>query len=324
MKFITVAFITIIAYTTVSAQNLRLTKADKTKIINRTVKELQANYVNLDTARKMSQFIRQQFHHGMYDTISSPRIFAEHLTSDLLAVYHDGHLSISYEPGLTDQSGSVDTVAERQRFLNFRKKHNFGFDKAEILPGNIGYLKISGFFPTDLEGKAMALAAFRFVSNAKALILDLRENRGGEPAMVSYVCGFFFPSRTHLNDLYTRSSHSLETFWADPNTELTALQNIPIYILTSKTTFSAGEELTYDLQTQKRAMVIGEATGGGAHPVQPFPLVKGFIANIPYARAINPVTQTNWEGKGVQPDLVVPADQALSAAVKLAGEQTKH
>lgn len=318
MKTLTALLIFCFSCYAASAQSNRLTKAGKTEVVGSIAKSLEANYVNLDTAERMSRYIEQQLRHGAYDTITSPQVFATRLTSDLLSVYHDGHLSVAYNPGFASSTGRVDTAAEGKRFRNFQKTHNFGFDKAEMLPGGIGYLKIGGFFPPDQAGKAMALAAFRFVGSADVLIIDLRENHGGDPSMVSYMCGFLFSSKIHLNDLYKRSDRSLQTFWAIPNTEVTALQTVPIYILTSKQTFSAGEEFSYDLKTQKRATIVGEATGGGAHPVQSFPAANGFVANIPFARAVNPVTKSDWESTGVQPDIAAPADQALDVALKLA------
>jgi hypothetical protein len=318
MKTHIVIFIFSLSCFAAVAQTSLLTTARKAEVVNSISKNLEAHYVNLDTAKKMGRYIRQELHQGAYDTIASPQVFAARLTSDLLSVYPDGHLSIGYNPGFASGTGQADTAAERIRFQNFRKKHNFGFDKAEMLPGGIGYLKIGGFFPPDQAGKAMALAAFRFVSNAGMLIIDLRENHGGDPSMVSYLCGFLFASKVHLNDLYTRSDRSLQTFWATPDSELTALQTVPVYILTSKQTFSAGEELSYDLKTQKRATIVGEPTGGGAHPVRSFPVANGFVANIPFARAVNPITKTDWEGIGVQPDVATPADQALDVALKLA------
>jgi hypothetical protein len=300
-----------------AAQSNQLTKASKAAVVGSIAKNLEANYINLDTAEKMSRYIEQELRHGAYDTITSPPVFAARLTSDLLSVYHDGHLLVAYNPDFANSTSQVDTAAEHKRFRNFQKKHNFGFDKAEMLPGGIGYLKIGGFFPPDQAGKAMALAAFRFVSNAQTLIIDLRDNHGGDPSMVSYMCGFLFSGRVHLNDLYTRSDRSLQTFWAIPNTELTALQAVPVYILTSKQTFSAGEEFSYDLKTQKRATIVGEATGGGAHPVRSFPAPNGFVANIPFAKAVNPITKGDWEGTGVQPDIAAPADQALAVTLKL-------
>jgi C-terminal processing protease CtpA/Prc len=323
MKPITSILIFSLSCFAAAGQTRQLTRSNKAEVVKSIAKNLEATYVNLDTAEKMGRYIEQAFQHGAYDTIKSAQVFAARLTGDLLSVYHDGHLSVAYNPAFATGSGQVDTAAERTRFQNFSKRHNFGFDKAEMLPGNIGYLKIGGFFPPDQAGKAMALAAFRFVSNADALIIDLRENHGGDPSMVSYLCGFLFANKVHLNDLYTRSSGSLETFWATPNTDLTALQTVPVYILTSKQTFSAGEEFSYDLKTQKRATIIGEATGGGAHPVQPLPVANGFVVNIPFARAINPITKTDWEGAGVQPDIAVPAEQALDVALKMASGHTQ-
>ncbi|MBD1385902.1 S41 family peptidase [Mucilaginibacter rigui] len=318
MKTTTAILIFIMSYFAVAAQTGQLTNVGKAEVVNSIAKNLEAKYINLDTAKKMGRYIERELLHGAYDTITSPQVFAARLTNDLLSVYYDGHLSIAYNPAFATSTGQVDTAAEHKRFRHMQKIHNFGFDKAEMLPGNIGYLKIGGFFAPDQAGKAMVQAAFRFVSSADVLIIDLRENHGGDPSMVSYMCGFLFANKVHLNDLYTRSSHSLDTFWAVPDTELTALQTVPVYVLTSKQTFSAGEEFSYDLKTQKRAMIIGEATGGGAHPVQSFPVANGFVANIPFARAVNPVTKTDWEGIGVQPDVVAPADQALDVALKMA------
>lgn len=296
----------------------KLDKKIKKQVIENIAEKLKTNYVYLDTAIKMGDFIRHQLSKGVYDTIQTPSVFAAQLTKDLLSVYHDWHLSIRFYPDLKSGTDAKDADAEKkeaERFLKFRKSVNLGFDKAEILPGNIGYLKIRGFFEPDAEAKAMAAAALRFVSNSQYLILDLRSNGGGDPDMVKYVCSFFFKNRTHLNDLYTRKDKSTTFYWTTPDSILNTLKTIPIYVLTSKKTFSGAEELTYDLQTQKRTIIIGETTGGGAHPVDAFAAGFGFVANIPFARAINPITKTNWETTGVKPDIAVEADKALDTAV---------
>lgn len=293
------------------AQTEKLTKKVKAQTVANIAASLKANYIYLDTAIRMGSFIRHQLKSGSYDTIQTPAILAARLTADLLSVYHDGHLSISYDPAFTTVNVKTDTLMEKERMLRFRKRVNFGFDKAEILPGNIGYLKIGGFFEPDYAAKMMTLAAFRFVSNSESLIIDLRNNMGGDPRIVSFICGLFFNKKTHLNDLYSRKDKSTTKYWAIPDTTLKALYTVPVYILTSKRTFSAGEELTYDLQAQKRAIIVGEVTGGGAHPVQPFTVGNGFVANVPFARAINPITKSNWESVGVKPEKDVPADQAL-------------
>jgi hypothetical protein len=290
----------------------------KKQVVDTLSKKLRDNYVYLDTAIRMGDFIKHRVQVGDYDTIKSPNIFAAILTKDLLSVYHDGHLSIEYNPGFSEGPSFKNPDAEKKQVekrLEFRKRVNFGFEKAEILPDDVGYLTIRGFFPPDGETKEMTVAALRFISNSRALIIDLRNNGGGDPDAVSYLCSFFFKNRTNLNDLYVRKGNSTTSYWTTPDSSLTALNTIPLYILISKNTFSAGEELAYDLQTQKRAIIIGETSWGGAHPVQPYAAGNGFVANIPFARAINPVTKTDWETVGVKPDIEVTPDKALDAAL---------
>lgn len=301
----------------VLAQNPALTSRIKSATIANVSKSLKDNYIFLDTARRMGNFISQQLKMGAYDTIRTPDVFAHKLTTDLRSVYHDGHLSITYDPPVAKIDEKPDTVAQRTKRLPFRKQVNFGMEKIEIMAGNISYLKLKGFFSPDEEMKSVVTAALRFVSNSNALVIDIRDNRGGDPAAVSFFCGFFFNEKTHLNDLYCRKDRSYTEFWTSPDTTLKALKNIPIYVLTNKRTFSAGEELAYNLQTQRRDIIIGERTGGGAHPVAPEVVGNGFTANIPNSRAINPITKTNWEGVGVKPDIEVTPDKALETAIEL-------
>jgi len=314
-RFIATVII-VVDLATAHAQTPALTIRIKTKIVENVAKNLRETYVFPDTAIRMGDYLRHQLKSGAYDTIKSPSVFASKLTSDILSVYPDGHLSIEYAPPPIVDNQKADQEAARAHRFKFRKTVNFGFEKAEVLQNNIGYIKINGFFPADSAAKAMTQAMLRFVSNSDALIIDLRDNMGGDPGLVSYLCSFFFAGRIHLNDLYTRKDNSTTKYWTSPDTILNPFKTMPICILTSHRTFSAGEELTYDLQTQKRATVVGETTGGGAHPVWSNAVGDGFIANIPFARAINPITKTNWEKAGVKPDIETPADNALDAAIK--------
>ncbi|MBV8388788.1 MAG: S41 family peptidase, partial [Mucilaginibacter sp.] len=244
-----VACLTLIVYAvTAQAQTNVLSMKVKTAVVENTANNLKNIYVFPDTAVKMSDYLKRQLKSGAYDTIKSPSVFASKLTDDLRSVYADGHLSIEYSVPLADNQ-RVDPEAAKARRLKFRKTVNFGFEKAEVLQGNIGYIKINGFFPPDSATKAMVKTTLQFVSNSDALIIDLRDNMGGDPETVNYLCGFFFARKVHLNDLYNRKEHSTTAYWTTPDTILNALRNMPIYILTSHRTFSAGEELTYDLQT---------------------------------------------------------------------------
>lgn len=133
--------------------------------------------------------------------------------------------------------------------------------------------------------------------------------------MVAFVSSYLFDKKTHLNDIYSRAENRTEEFWTRDNVPGKKFGGEkPIYVLTAKYTFSGAEEFSYNLQNLKRATIIGEVTGGGAHPVNGQPINNDFMIGVPFARAINPITKTNWEGTGVKPDIEVPAAQALKTA----------
>jgi C-terminal processing protease CtpA/Prc len=159
-----------------------------------------------------------------------------------------------------------------------------------------------------------------FIGNVDAVIIDLRDNGGGAPAMVSFISSYLFNERTHLNDLWTRRNNTTEEFWTQ-DVPGKRLATQPVFVLTSSRTFSGGEEFTYNLKSLKRATIVGETTGGGAHPTGPQPIDERFMIAVPFARAINPITKTNWEGTGVEPDVKVAAADALATAQKLAAEK---
>jgi len=201
------------------------------------------------------------------------------------------------------------------------QRGNCAFEKVELLPANIGYLKFNGFLDPEICGPT-ATAAMSFLAHVDALIIDLRSNGGGSPEMVAYICSYLFAERTHLNDLYNRKEDKTAEFWTR-EVPGPRLAKQPVFVLTSKRTFSGAEEFTYNLKNLKRATVIGETTGGGAHPVSGHRIDDHFMIGVPFARAINPITKTNWEGTGVEPDIKVPASEALDVAKKMAAEQIR-
>jgi C-terminal processing protease CtpA/Prc len=198
------------------------------------------------------------------------------------------------------------------------ERTNCGFEKAERLAPNIGYLKFNMFANPEICGPT-ASAAMNLLGSVDALIIDLRENGGGDPKMVAYICSYLFDERTHLNDLYHRKENRTEEFWTTPDVPGKRLgSKPPVFVLTSRRTFSGGEEFTYNLKNLKRATIVGETTGGGAHPVSGHRIDDHFTIGVPFARAINPISKTNWEGVGVEPDVKVAAADALETAKKLA------
>jgi C-terminal processing protease CtpA/Prc len=162
-----------------------------------------------------------------------------------------------------------------------------------------------------------------FINGTDALIIDMRKNGGGNPAMVALVCSYLFgPEPVHLNDLYWREGNRTDEFWTKKEVAGKRYLNKDVYVLTSKRTFSGAEEFTYNLKNLKRATIIGETTGGGAHPGGGFRINEHFGVFVPTGRAISPITKTNWEGTGVTPDISVPADQALLVARLMALKKT--
>jgi C-terminal processing protease CtpA/Prc len=201
------------------------------------------------------------------------------------------------------------------------ERMNCAFVKVEQLPGNVGYVKFNGFMDPEACGPT-ASAAMSFVAGTDALIIDLRENGGGDPKMVAFVSSYIFSDSTHLNDLWTRKTNVTEQYWTRPSVPGKHFGGEkPVYVLTSKRTFSGAEEFSYNLKNLKRATIVGETTGGGAHPVNGQRIDEHFVIGVPFARAINPISKTNWEGTGVEPDVKVPASDALTTAQKLAAER---
>ena len=143
-----------------------------------------------------------------------------------------------------------------------------------------------------------AIAAMGFLANSDVLIFDLRDNTGDDPGMVSLITSYLFERPTHLSDNFDRSTNTTRQSWSLSYVPGKRFPTLPVYVLTSSRTFSGAEEFSYDLQSLKRATIVGEATGGGAHLIRPQRLDDRFFVDMPFARAINPVTKTGWEGTG--------------------------
>jgi hypothetical protein len=294
------------------------------KVIGDLLKELDDNYVFPEVAKKMRLAIEKRVKGKEYDSIATGQELAKRLTQDLQEVSKDKHLRVncSTEP-LPKPRPKKEKPSEkdRQQWREQMRFRNSGFSRLERLAGNVGYLEMIGFMDVD-EGADTVTAAMNFLANTDALIIDLRRNGGGSPKMVQLVCSYFFDGKPiHLNSLYWRKGDRTEEFWTLEKVPGKRYLGKPLYILTSARTFSAAEEFTYNLKNLKRATVVGETTGGGAHPGGGARLGDHFFAFIPTGRAINPITKTNWEGTGVAPDVAVKADEALDTAHRLALKQ---
>ena len=307
--------------TKVSDLNFKIDAATRAKVIDGAVVALNESYVFPETAQKMEETVKAHQKKRDYDSITDGDDFARRLTDDFQAVSHDKHLHVMFSPApmpdMEAQRPDPKREAEERKEL---ERMNCGFNKAEILEGNVGYLKFDFFADPAICGPTV-VAAMNFLANVDAIIFDLRENGGGDPKMVAFVSSYLFAERTHLNDLWTRKGDITDQYWTLPYVPGKRLDDKPAFVLTSSHTFSGGEEFTYNLKTLKRATIIGETTGGGAHPVRGHHITDHFGIGVPFARAINPITHTNWEGTGVEPDVKVSAADALTTAKKLAAEK---
>lgn len=310
----------------VARPDMKLDAAQRSHLIATLAQKMRANYVFPEVAEKMATAILAQDKRGDYAKDGSANALSEHLTNDLQKLSMDKHIRLRYWPDVlpedipeADRAKIKPSAAERERDLAKGKYYNFGVEKFERLPGNIGYLELKGFLEPEYSGEAIA-SAMTLVADSKALIIDVRRNGGGDPATVALVSSYLFDSDpVHLNDLYYRWDGQIHQYWTQawvPGKRFGP--NKPVYVLTSPRTFSAAEEFANNLKTLKRATIVGATTGGGANPGGVFKLAEHVGVFIPTGRAINPITKSNWEGTGVVPDVAVPHDQALLTAQVLA------
>lgn len=300
--------------------DMTIDAAARTAVIDTLLKELNDSYVFAETAKKMETDIRARIVAKEYDSVTSAIEFAKKLTEDLQSVSKDKHLRVRYSHQALPlrKERREPTAEEIEQNKWFNKRVNFGFEKIERMNGNIGYIDLRGF--SDHEAGAETVAsAMAFLQNTEALIFDLRQNGGGNPYMIALISSYLFGDKpVHLNDLYWRKGNKTDEFWTKPESAKVKFTNKDIYVLTSNRTFSAAEEFSFNLKNLKRATIIGETTGGGAHPGGTVRLHDHFSAFVPVGRAINPISKTNWEGTGVEPDIKAPKEQALKIAYLMA------
>jgi len=300
-------------------ENVTIDAAERKKVIDGVSDSLKEYYIELGVAQQMADALKAHEAKGDYNAISDGDTFASQLTKDLQAVSHDKHLRVNFN-SFKAPPMKEHTPEDEVRFHQQMERDNCAFDKVEILPNNIGYIKFNGFMDAEFCGPTV-VAAMGFVAHTDALIFDLRQNGGGQPAMVTMIASYLFDQPTHLIDMYFRKEDRTQQNWTLSYLPGPRLTKQPVFVLTSKRTFSGAEEFAFDLKNQKRATIVGETTGGGAHPVSGHLVADYFMVGVPFAKSLDPVTKTNWEGTGVEPDVKVPAADALEMAQKLALEK---
>lgn len=275
---------------------------------------LHRNYVYPDKAIEMVRALRQKHLRGGYKNIVHPRQLAEALTKDVRTFLNDRHLSVRFDPDLEKRIRVFEASLQKDDSdMEKERSQNFFFRKAEILKGNIGYIVFTNFADTNELSRKTVHAAFRFVANTDALILDLRNNFGGRAAMAKEIAGYFFDQPQRTGRSYNRIDNKWNEDWVGGQPEITkdVSLSMPLYILTSERTFSAAEGFAYNLKHLKNAIVIGDTTRGAAHTTRSFALGNGFVGFIPFTRGEHIVTNTDWEGTGVIPDIPIREELSL-------------
>jgi hypothetical protein len=278
--------------------------------------QLEDFYVFPQLGHRAADTVRAHADAGAYDALEG-KALAVQLTADLGAVLHDKHVRLNYADGSTLQAapaGSGGATVTRQM--------RYGLAGIAHLRGNVGYLDLRGFARDNPDTEHALDAAIEALASSEAIVLDLRRNGGGDPDSVARLLSHVLPPGTHLNDFIARDGS------VQKSTSTVALPTqtirVPMYALISEKTFSGGEECAYDLKALKRATLVGEVTGGGANPGGVHRIDEHFSIFVPDAHPRNAVTQTNWEGVGVVPDVAVPADIALNTAYAAALAAKQH
>ncbi len=294
----------------------QITSTQKRETIDGILKVLQTRYIFPEVADSMRNFVINNLQSGKYATITTGSEFAFRLTQDLQKISKDLHLKVEFtENREAEENEDSGENSSKEAWLNqLLTENNYGIKSKKILDGNIGYLEIPMFGPVEQCADTL-ISAIQLVANTDALILDLRTCRGSlDENTIPFLCSYFFDVPTHLFDFYIRETNTTKQFWTYAWVPGKRYLGKPIYILTSSRTFSGGEELAYDLKHTNRAVVVGEVTRGGANPTDLEIINPNFRMSVPYMRSVSPVTQTNWEGTGVQPDIEVKSNVALYTA----------
>ncbi|MDF1697606.1 MAG: S41 family peptidase [Saprospiraceae bacterium] len=300
------------------AQSTSITSQYKKETIEKLSELMNARYVFPEVAKKTELHLLKQYEEGHFEQFKNDEDFAAALTESVQSINKDKHMRIrKNRPYVAPDNTPARMIEERLDRLNRSRAAMAGFNTVQILEGNVGYLDYRGFagFP---GGKSVVDAYMKLLSRSDAIIVDLSKNGGGDPAMVQYICSFFFDTKVHLNSLYFRDGDRTIEFWTLDEVEGEKMPDIPLFVITSNRTFSGAEEFSYNMQTQKRATLVGQTTGGGANPGGTMPINENLNVFIPGGMAINPITKTNWEGVGVVPEVKVEQDKAFDKALELA------
>jgi hypothetical protein len=296
-------------------------RSEVTRVVQEVRTLVKGHYVYPGIGAEVVQVLAKGLAEGRYP--ADERRLADAVTADLQAVNGDKHLRLLYHDKPIGHREPGDDAEEYASMARWAQQTCGGVASVRRLAGNVGYLDLQPvLFPTIISGELIT-AAMSLIAATESLIIDLRQCLGGEPAMAAFLISYLWDhDPAQLTGLQERQDNRFKQFWTLPYVPGRRFgKTKPVYVLTSATTFSGGEQLAYDLQQLRRAVIIGEPTRGGGHAREGFRVHPHLEATISVAAAVNPVSGTSWEGNGVIPDIDKPATQACEMAHQLALEQ---
>jgi hypothetical protein len=300
---------------------------------------LETIYVSPEIGARLARQLKEKFESGAYANAVDGASLAGLLSRDLREWANDRHLNVRYSPESKDEAVLDPATWEKQRpsmfprasdngpppnslpnprMIAILEQDNYHFRQTRTLDGNVGYLQLGGFAPgaTAQEKAAQAMSA---IANSDAVIIDLRDCPGGSAETVDFLASYFFDAEPRvLMNRFIRPTNERVVDKTLANIPGKRMPRADLYILTSGRTASAGESFAYILQQFGRAKTVGEKTAGAGYNNIIVPLGKGLSFSVSYGRPEHPRTGKGWEAVGVQPDIAVPAGEALAAAHKAA------
>ncbi|WKN43522.1 S41 family peptidase [Tunicatimonas pelagia] len=321
--------------TTFSQENI--SDNEKSTTIESIKKLIHTNYVFAKPTKHFNNSLDSLNLSGKYDGIIDYMSFADALTNDLVEITKDKHFKIQYNPELvksrreglkrqqeTTTEEKIEKNSEEKIDWNlwYAKKENFGFEKVAILGGNIGYIKLNFWQPLDWV-KPTIDATMGFVANTDALIIDLTENQGGYSPTDGYLASYFFNEKPTLwMSSYERRSEERESTSTFEEIGGERYLNKSVFILVSESTFSLAEQFAYAMKHFDKAIIIGQTSAGAAHAIDFMEVNDHYLIQLPVSRSIHPVTELDWEGTGVIPNIITSKNEALKTAhLKALNEQ---
>jgi hypothetical protein len=293
-----------------------LSAADRVRVVDEVSQTLKQFYPDRGVAQKISDGLQAHLKGGDDDSATDGQDLAARLNAQIREAGGDKDTGVVYSRNPFREAPAQPSAGSAAAYRRAMEASNCTFTPVQILPNNIGYLKLDSF-PDPVVCAATAKAAMASLNQSSAIIFDLRENRGGQPTMVMLIASYLFDHPVYMFN--PRESSTTKLSWTRPVAG-SDLADKPVYILTSSRTFSGAEHFSYDLKMLKRATLVGERTGGAPDVGVFHRMDEHFGIGLPGA-AINPYPEPDWGGVGVEPDVKVSAADALETAQKLAASK---